>query len=141
MRNFLLGYVTGLLGAILGGILGGYLAYQAWMQGFYALVLPGALVGLGCGMLSWTNSNLRGVLSAVLAALAGLLSEWLICFLPAEKTLDNFIGFLKQMTNEPRITQIFLTLGAILGFWWGRECTFRSRLLASRPNSKPAEPK
>ncbi len=56
----------GLLGAIAGGA-AGYLAFLALARlGLYALVLPGALVGIGCGMLSRGKSNLLGVVCGLL---------------------------------------------------------------------------
>jgi hypothetical protein len=137
MRKILVEFVIPLSCGVLGGVIGGTLVYWLRKQGLYAAVLPGALAGLGSGMLARTNSNLRGFFAALLAALAGLMTEWLVFFLPREKTLENFVGFLKEFPSEPPITKIFLGLGLILGFWWGRECTFRGRLIEKKSRIEP----
>jgi len=57
-----------LAGAVLGGVAGYYAC--AWIAGFGFLVLalPGALLGVGCGLFSRNDSLLRGFL----CGLAGL---------------------------------------------------------------------
>ena len=47
----------GLAGGIVGGVLGYLLFMVIVRQEFYAIVLPGALVGIGCGALSGRKSN------------------------------------------------------------------------------------
>jgi hypothetical protein len=139
MRKVLVEYVPGLVGGLMGGLLGYFIVYWIRQQGFYAPVIPGALAGLGCGLLSRTNSNIRGVLCALEAVAAGLLTEWLVFFLPREKSFESFLGFVGQLKDEPKITQILLTLGVFLGFWWGREATLRGRMIRPEPQSKPVE--
>lgn len=129
MKSLALEIVPGLIGGVVGGFVG-YLAF-AWIvrQGFYAPVLPGALAGIGCGLASRSDSNLRGALCAVVALLAGLLAEWWLFPLPV-RTDGGFLAFLRHAHRLPPITLIMLGLGGFLGFWWGREWTLR-------PRSKP----
>lgn len=130
MRKILIDFVPGLVGSVIGGLLGYFLVDWLRRQGFYTIVLPGALAGLGCGFFSLTHSKARGVLCALEAAAFGLVTEWLVMYGPKEKTLDNFLGFLAQFQNEPWVTIVMLALGVFLGFWWGRETTnpWRHRL-------------
>ena len=136
MKKTLLDYLMGLLGACLGGFVGYWAVFWISQQRFYAPVLPGALAGLGCGILSRTNSNGRGVLAAVVGLIASVISEWLIFYRPAEISFAKLAEFIKQYPNQPMITLVLTGLGVFLGFWWGRECTIRSRLRGSdRPRA------
>jgi hypothetical protein len=138
MRKILIDFVPGLVGSLVGGFLGYFLVEWLRRQGFYTIVLPGALAGLGCGLFSVTSSRVRGILCALEAAAFGLISEWLIMYGPKEKTLDNFLGFLAQFKNEPLITPLMLALGVFLGYWWGREATFPWRHRFASFESKPS---
>jgi len=53
----IVGFVLGLAGAVVGAFLGYLLFVAIAGQGFYAIVLPGALAGVGCGALSGRKSN------------------------------------------------------------------------------------
>jgi uncharacterized membrane protein YuzA (DUF378 family) len=67
------------LGAV-GGLLGGCLGFFGFSliarEGFYAIALPGALVGLGCGCLSGRKSLFLGILCAVFGLLVGIVAAW-----------------------------------------------------------------
>ena len=141
MRKILATFVPGLVGSLLGGLLGYFLVDWLRRQGFYTIVLPGALAGLGCGVCSWTHSRARGVLCAIEAAAFGLVSEWLLMYGPHEPTFGNFLGFLGKFDKQPLITPIMLGIGVFLGYYWGREATFpwRHRLAASRGDGPAAK--
>jgi hypothetical protein len=117
---------------VVGGIVGYFLVEWISRQGLYAPVLPGALAGLGCGLASRTDSNVRGILCAIEATILGLITQWLVIYGPAEISFANFQGFLTRLPHQPPITLLLLALGVFLGFWWGRECTLRSRLIRSK---------
>ena len=51
-----------LIGAVLGGFLGDIAFGWILEQGFYALALPGAGIGIGCSLLSRGPSLVRGIL-------------------------------------------------------------------------------
>jgi hypothetical protein len=141
MRKILVTFIPGLIGSVVGGFLGYVLVVALWKQGFYTVVLPGALAGLGCGLCSWTNSTIRGILCALEAAAFGLVTEWLVMYGPHEPSLENFIGFINQFNREPWVTDLMLGLGVFLAFWWGREATFpwrdRFASVESKPSTKP----
>ena len=108
------------LGAV-GGLLGGCLGFFGFSliarEGFYAIALPGALVGLGCGCLSGRKSLFLSILCAVLGLLVGIVVEWR--FAPFAKD-EGFSFFLLHLHKLSRVTQILISLGALLAFWFGR---------------------
>jgi hypothetical protein len=105
------------VGAILGGLLG-YLAF-GWIvtQGFYALALPGAAVGIGCGLLSTTRSLLRGILCGVAGLVLGFYSDWSQRPFLAD---DRFGYYLTHLHQLAPITLILIGLGGLLSFWFGK---------------------
>jgi hypothetical protein len=110
--------VLGLVGAAIGGGLG-YLAFK-WLASYnlYGLVLPGALLGLGAGLLSGRPSTIRGIICGVLAVLLGLLSEALVFPFVADNSLPYFASHLHQLKPP---TWLMIAVGAIIAYWWGRE--------------------
>jgi hypothetical protein len=76
VRNLWPAILRGILGGVLGGVLG-FFAFE-WLlsHGYYALVLPGSLVGMGCGLASGRKVMALGVLSALGALVVGVLTDW-----------------------------------------------------------------
>jgi hypothetical protein len=68
--------LRGLVGAVVGGVTGYYAFGWALSQGYYAMVVPGALLGLGFGYLSGRSSKAFGGLCAGLALAFSLFVEW-----------------------------------------------------------------
>ncbi len=132
-------YVPGLVGGAIGGALG--YAGVGWLarQGFYAPVLPGALAGLGCGLLSRLPSSGRGIACAALAFVAGAFGEkdhFLPQWKPSDRSFLDFVAHLNP-TYQPTLTLFLLGLGVFLGFWWGREGTMPAWM--ARPKSAGRE--
>ncbi len=69
----------GLIGAVIGGALGYYIFMWIVDQGFYGLMIPGALLGLGCSLLSQHRSHFRGVICAAAGLAAGALFGMEVC--------------------------------------------------------------
>ena len=61
MKRLLISNLLGLVGAAIGGVLGFYTF--GWLEdhGFYGLAIPGAFLGLGCGLLAQHRSRPRGI--------------------------------------------------------------------------------
>lgn len=104
-----------LLGAILGGALGHFAFLWIARQGFYALVLPGALLGLGAGWLAKRRSLPLAVVCGLLALALGVFSEWRFAPFLADESLGYFLVHLDQLRS---ITWIMIVLGGGLGFWF-----------------------
>ncbi|WP_165230049.1 hypothetical protein [Aquisphaera insulae] len=113
--------LLGLVGAILGGTVGYYTFRWIVGQGFYALILPGALLGLGCGMLSRHPSTTRGVLCGIAALVLGVLAECSSFRLDGH---DDVYYTVTHIFREPPITLIMLGLGGFFAFWLGKDAGF-----------------
>src|SRR5262249_40155099 len=89
MSRSLLSNLLGLVGAAVGGAIG-YFAFR-WFckQGFYAMVLPGGMLGLGCLILARHRSMARGIVCGVAAVALGLFTEWRHFW--ANRTLGQFL--------------------------------------------------
>jgi hypothetical protein len=109
-------WILGLLGAAAGGFLG-YCAFF-WMarQGFYALVLPGAALGLGCGLLARGKSYGLAIVCGVLALLLGLVTEWRFAPFAADGSLPFFLAHLGDLRP---FTLMAIVAGGIAAFWFG----------------------
>jgi hypothetical protein len=107
----------GLIGAVIGGAFG-YLGFF-WIarQGFYALILPGTLMGLGCGLLSRRKMLVLGIVCAVGALALGVFAEWRFAPFIADRGFGYFLTHLHQLRP---VTLILIGLGGVLGFWFGQ---------------------
>jgi hypothetical protein len=122
MARLLISYLLGLVGAIIGGVLGFYTF--AWLEdkGFYGLAIPGAFLGLGCGLLSQHNSIVRGILCGAGALGLSLFTEWK--FHPF--LVDNSFSYLVSHVSEMRsVTLLMIGLGTVIAFWVGKDGGFR----------------
>jgi hypothetical protein len=112
-----LNYAFGILGGIVGGVAGYFVFFYAIRQNLYPMVLPGALVGLGCGAMLGTKSNAMGIICGLSALAFGLFIEWQ--FAPFER--DRSFGFFLSHVNQLRsMTLILIVMGALLAFAFGR---------------------
>src|SRR5947199_207594 len=75
-RTRIISNVLGLIGAAAGGVFGHLLFWWIVRQGFYALILPGGMLGLGCGLLARHPSRARGVVCGVAGLALGLFTDW-----------------------------------------------------------------
>jgi multisubunit Na+/H+ antiporter MnhB subunit len=112
-----LGTFLGLLGGAAGGLVGWWLFFLIVRQGFYAIALPGALLGLGCGCLSGRKSNVLAGICGVAGLVLGLLAEWRFAPFIKDRSL---LFFLKHLHELSVVTHVLILLGAALAFWFGR---------------------
>jgi len=103
---------------IAGGALLGCLAFHFAIQaGFYAMVAPGALIGLACGAQSKAESHLLGLVAAIVGVATGLLLEW--HYFPFLK--DDSLGyFLAHLTDLKGGTWMMVLAGGGLAYFLGR---------------------
>jgi hypothetical protein len=102
-----------LLGAGIGGCLG-YLGFF-WIvhQGFYGLILPGGLLGMGAGIVK-TRSKYISVVCGFLAFALGCFTEWRFAPFAADASLGYFVLHVHELRS---ITLMMIAAGTLLGFW------------------------
>src|SRR5579863_10406437 len=100
-------------GAVAGGALG-YFAF-GWLlsQGYYGLVLPGGLLGLGAGIgrNRWVSLT---IVCGVAALVLGLFTQWHFFFLDGQSNLGYFVTHLHHLSPT---TLLMLAAGTAIGFW------------------------
>jgi hypothetical protein len=116
MPRHLFSNLLGLVGAIAGGALGFFIFRWLLNQGFYGLMIPGALLGLGCSLLARHNSIPRGVLCGIAAFGLALFTDWYFTF-----TDDSFLDFVKQGKSLNGVKLLMTAIGALIAFWVGKD--------------------
>jgi fucose permease len=108
--------------AVIGGVVGGALGYWAvmwfWSQGFYALVLPGAMLGFGSGLLAQHRSMLRGVICGVAALGLTVFTAFRLWKLPEDESFSYFVTHYHTLSSA---TLLMTVAGTLLGFWMGKD--------------------
>jgi hypothetical protein len=132
----LISNLLGLVGAIVGGVLGFYTFGWLYGQGFYGLMIPGAFLGLGCGLLAQHHSVTRGLVCGVAALILALFTEWQFRPFVADTKLSYFVRHLTDLTP---VTVLMTVIGAAIAFWVGKDAGFQWLPEGRRP--APAEPK
>ncbi len=132
----LISNLLGLVGAFVGGVLGFYTFGWLYSQGFYGLMIPGAFLGLGCGLLAQHHSVPRGVACGVAALILALLTEWRFFPFLADSSLSYFVQHLFDL--KP-VALLMAGIGALIAYWVGKDAGFRWLPEGRRP--APAEPK
>ena len=108
--------VLGILGAVVGGCVGYYAFFWLTQQGFYALILPPALLGLAAGFASRQRSVPLAIICAVAGLGLGLFTEWNFAPFVADKSLGYFLTHVHQL--KP-LTLIMLTIGVVVSYRLG----------------------
>ena len=106
-------HILVLAGAVAGGVLG-YFGFL-WLahQGFYALAVPGGLVGVGAGC--FRNKSLPvAIACGVMAVAIGLFSEWKFAPFIKDDSLGYFISDIHLLRP---MTLIMIAVGGFIGFW------------------------
>ena len=108
----------GIIGAAIGGTIGWFVFGWLLSQGYYALALPGALVGLGFGLLSRRSMLIGGLFCAVAALALMVVCEWQHRPFSDDKSLVYFVTHLQQLDNQ--FTYVLLAVGTVFAFWFGK---------------------
>lgn len=100
-------------GAVLGGLVG-YFGF-AWLlrQGYYGLVLPGGLLGMGAGI-ARCRSYWPSIVCGAMALALGLLTEWRFFPFKANSSLSYFVKHANQLST---VTLLMIAAGTVIGFW------------------------
>ena len=123
-----------LTGAAVGGVLGHFLFLWIAQQGLYAMVLPGAALGLGAGALAKTRSLTCGIISGLLALALAIVTEWRL--FPFARD-DSFAFFITHVHGLPPIKLTMIGLGGLLAFWFGQGRTGSERHTAPEGGNGP----
>jgi len=102
----------GIAGAVIGAALGLFLFDLAFKQGYFMLALPGALLGLGCGMLS-------GKRSLLLAGICLILAVGVTAYADSTCYDKTFSEFLQSAGNLPKVDYLMFVAGVLFAAWFG----------------------
>lgn len=102
-----------LCGALVGGALGYFAFFWVVSQGFYALVLPGGLLGIGAGLVS-TRALWVAVVCGLLGLGLGLFTEYRFAPFVADDSLGYFLTHV--MSLKP-VTLLMIIAGGLIAFW------------------------
>ena len=110
-------YLLGVVGATVGGTVGYFVFGWFFPQGIYAMVVPGAMLGLGCGFLSGIRSYPLGAGCCIAGLALSIFMQWQ--FLPFAK--DGSLSFLLQhfFSDTPSVQLLMIALGTFSAFWFG----------------------
>jgi hypothetical protein len=108
-------WLLALVGGVAGGVAGYFLFFLLLKLGLYGIVLPGAGIGLGCGLLSRGKSNTLAAVCGVAGAALGLFTQWQVT-LPI-MSLGFFLTHLREL---PAVAVILIGAGTLFAFWFGR---------------------
>lgn len=137
MSGRTLSNVLGLVGAAVGGALGFLLVGLLSRRGLYAVILPGALLGLGCNLLARHRSTARGLVCAVAGLILGVLAEWANWPFGADRSLRYFVAHLHRLDRGWAAYAMF-ALGAAFAYWWGSTAHFPRPLPVARAHREVA---
>ena len=99
--------------ATVGGIAGFYAFKWLWLQGFYALVLPGGLLGMAAGFRR-NRSILVAVVCGIAATALGIVVESHFRPFVADGSFGYFITHLMDLQSA---TLLMIAIGGFIGFW------------------------
>ena len=117
MGRTAIGWILSLAGAAVGAVVGYYLFRWALGQGYYAMILPGACLGLGAHLAAPTRSTSRGVVLGIAALLFGVFVD---CRTNAPP-FDDLRYYFTHISGVSQMSLLMIVIGGIIGFWWGRD--------------------
>src|SRR5690242_15401189 len=101
----------GLLGAAIGGCAGYFAFFWIVSQGFYALIVPPALLGLMAGFFARGRSNTLAAICGVAGLLLAFFTDWR--FNPNDRSLPEYLMHVHEL--KP-LKLIMAALGAFFSY-------------------------
>jgi len=132
MPRYLVSHLLGFVGAVVGGALGFYMFGWLVRHAFYGLMIPGALLGGGCGLLARHASNERGIICGIAAAMLALFTEWWYFPFKADTSLTYFVSNISSLSA---VTWVMVIIGAFIAYWLARDAGIWLSRPAPRPDS------
>jgi hypothetical protein len=102
-----------LVGAAIGGALGYFLFFWLAGHGFYGMIIPGGLLGIGAGIFK-SRSITIAVICGFAALALGLFTEWRFAPFVADDSLGYFLAHFYQLNPT---TLVMIAVGAAICFW------------------------
>ena len=130
MRGRLVSTLLSLAGGLVGGALGYWVFFWLVRHEFYGLIVPGALVGLGSGLLSRRRSKIRGVVCGLAGLGFGLYADWGFEAFRDDPGFGYFVAHIHQLGP---VTLLMLGLGGVMAFWLGKDASPLAILRADAP--------
>lgn len=103
----------GLTGAVLGGTLGYFGFFWIASQGFYALMLPAGLLGLGASLGARGRSQPLAILCGVMGLGLTLYTEWRYAPFRVD---ESFLYFITHVHRLKPITLLMTAVGTFLSY-------------------------
>jgi hypothetical protein len=122
MPRHLVSTLISIVGAVIGGALGYWLFFWFARHGFYALIIPGALLGFGCGLFAQHRSTVRGIVSGVAAFLLTVYTD----FGFEGQDGESLRYFVTRYHELGPVTLLMTVVGTLLGFWMGKDSGYLS---------------
>jgi hypothetical protein len=126
-----LNWTLAVAGAIAGGAAGFLVFWWLLWHGFYAMMIPGAALGLAGGSLLKGRSQVFGVVCGVAALVLGIFAEWWTGPWADDPSLGYFLTHLQDLSS---VTQIMIVLGGVFGYWFGQ-----GRTVAGQASARATE--
>jgi len=134
MSARVLSNLLGLFGAAVGGAVGFFLFGMLLTVNLYGLVLPGALLGLGCHLAAGHRSVTRGIVCGLAALILSLVSEWYHFAFKADPSFRYFLTHLDRL-DRGWWAYTMIAVGSLVALWWGSTAQFPRTTAAGRPST------
>jgi hypothetical protein len=128
--------MLGLVGALVGGVMGFYTFGWVLEHGFLGLMIPGALLGLGCSLLARHSSIARGVFCAIAALVLSLFADW--WFEPFNADA-SWRYYLSHVTDLGPVRLAMIGFGMLIAYWIGKDAGIRGYSKLGQPATRPAQ--
>lgn len=136
MPRNLISNLLGLVGAIAGGVLGFYTFGWLLDHGFLGLMIPGAILGLGCSLLARHPSIARGVLCGAAALALSLFADWWFEPFNADASWQFYLSHVMDLGP---VRLLMIGIGSFIAYWVGKDAGIRGYARPSRPPARPAQ--